>query len=270
MRINENVCRLTTSYKDIFTTIYSIRTPEGVLIFDAASYDTDISEHLIPFLSEYGIALEEVKAVFISHNHRDHAGGLAEFAVRFPEARIISRSSRLKEQYGDRVLCLEDGEELMGVLQVVTIPGHTVDSAGVLDTRSGMLISGDSLQLYGIFGTGKWAANINLPDRHLEALKKLEAMEISEILTAHNYHPCGFRYVGKEQILLALRSCREPLEKVKELLLASPEKSDEEITAAYNASGTLPTLGTHVVTAVRQSDFFKSNGTDFFVGNAEK
>jgi hypothetical protein len=37
-QISEHIHRLTLPYKDIFTTVYTVRTPEGVLLFDAASF----------------------------------------------------------------------------------------------------------------------------------------------------------------------------------------------------------------------------------------
>ena len=251
MKINEHISRLTLDYKDIFTTIYTVKTPEGVLIFDAASYPEDISLHLAAHLKNEGIGKDEVRGVFISHRHRDHAGGLVVFAEEYPEATIYSRSAALKETYGERVVFLEDGEEIFGGLRIVTVPGHTVDSAAVLDPRTLTLISGDCLQLYGIFGSGEWCANISKPALHLKALEKLEKMEIHRILTAHDYHPCGWDYKDAKTISLALKSCREPLEIIKELILAYPEEGDEDIAKRFNHPA-IPTLGAHVVTNVRR------------------
>ena len=75
MEIFKYVSRMTLPYKDIFTSIYTVKTEEGVLIFDTATTPEDVTERLIPFLREEGIALSDVKAVFISHFHNDHAGG---------------------------------------------------------------------------------------------------------------------------------------------------------------------------------------------------
>ena len=41
-QINENIYRLTIPYKDIFTTVYAVKTESGALLFDCASYDEDI------------------------------------------------------------------------------------------------------------------------------------------------------------------------------------------------------------------------------------
>ena len=251
MKINEHISRLRLEFKDIFTTIYTVKTPEGVLVFDAATYPEDISVHLAAHLEAEGIAREDVRGVFISHKHGDHAGGLPTFAEEYPQAKIYSRSEEIREKYPHRVISLEDGQELFGGLKIVTVPGHTLDSACVLDPRDSILITGDSLQLIGIFGSGNWCANISFPALYLEALKKLETLGIRRILTAHDYHPCGWDYQDPDTIALALRSCRQPLEAIRQLILDHPEEDDAAIAARFN-NPSLPKLGTHVVTHVRR------------------
>ncbi|MBQ8696921.1 MAG: hypothetical protein IJ519_04290 [Clostridia bacterium] len=73
------------------------------------------------------------------------------------------------------------------------------------------MISGDCLQMYGIYGSGAWGANITFPKAHFEALEKLENMQIDVLLTAHDYHPKGYKYVGKTEVAFAINACREPL-----------------------------------------------------------
>ena len=76
MKMNEHIHRITLPYKDIFTTVYTVKTDKGVLLFDAASYDTDLEQYIQPMLDELNITAEDLKYVFISHNHGDHSGGL--------------------------------------------------------------------------------------------------------------------------------------------------------------------------------------------------
>lgn len=251
-KTSDTIYRLTLPYKDIFTTVYTVRTNEGVLLFDAASYDTDI-EHIKEFLAQAGVSRDELKYVFISHNHTDHAGGLNAFIKEYPDVCIISRCPRLREKFADhKFITPEDGDTFLDVLKTVTVPGHTSDATAILDTRTMTLISGDGLQLYGIFGSGNWGANISLVRQHLDALEKLGLLGIEHILTAHDYHPLGYRYDGKDQVRKALDSCSAPLLKVKAMIEEAPHLSDEEICAMYNAPKTLPTMGIHVVAAVRR------------------
>ena len=251
-KINENIHRLTMPYKDIFTTIYTIKTDGGVLLFDVGSYDEDVENHILSFLYELEITSEMLKYVFISHNHLDHAGGLNKFMKKFPDTCIISRSPQLKEKYIDyNILMPDDNDVVLDVLKIITIPGHTQDSSAIYDTRTKTLISGDCLQLYGIYGSGKWGSNISYIQEHIDAIDKLRQMEIQHILTAHNYHPYGYSYEG-EDVRRALDACVNPLYEIKDLILQNPKAHDERICTIYN-SFDKPTLGVHVVSAVRRS-----------------
>lgn len=251
-KINENIYRITIPYKDIFTTVYMIKTDNGILLFDAGSYDEDIENYILPFLDEFEITADMLKYVFISHNHKDHAGGLNEFMKKFPETCIISRSSKLKEQYINyNVLMPNDNDAVLDVLKVITIIGHTQDSSAIYDTRTKTLISGDSLQLYGIYGSGKWGSNISFPKEHIDAIEKLKKMDIQHILTAHDYHPYGYSYEGEDAVSNALDACVSPLNEIKDLIFQNPDADDEKICTLYN-SFDKPTLGVHVVSAVRE------------------
>ena len=243
-----------TPYKGIETSVFLFRTEQGALLFDAASYDHDIRDTVLPWLTEQGITPEELKYIFISHKHDDHAGGLPELLRHFPEAVILSQSRALQKQYEDRPFRLPaDGETVLGCLQVISIPGHTADSAGILDTRTQTLVCGDCLQLYGIFGEGKWGANVTYPTAHREAIARLRGMPLRRILTAHEYHPCGSCYEGQKEISAALDACLAPLAYIETLIKANPSLTDEEICALYHQQGTVPTLGARVVAAMRKS-----------------
>ncbi len=250
-KIAENLYRITTPYKDIFTTVYLLIAEKDAILFDAASFDEDIDEVIAPALDELGVTPQYV---FISHNHRDHAGGLARFAARYPETIIVSRSSALQEKYeGHPFLFPEEGTVLLDTYRVIPIVGHTQDSAALLDMRTNTLITGDCLQLWGICGAEDWAANINFPTEHWRVLEKLGKMPLSAIYTAHDYYPLGYFAVGKEQIARYLAACREPLLRIKELILANPEADDAVVRALYNAQEGIPTVREAVVKAVRKS-----------------
>lgn len=251
-KINDNISRLTMPYKDIFTTVYVVKTDSGALLFDAGSFDEDSEKYMIPFLEEVGITPDMLKYIFISHKHIDHAGGLKKLLESYPDCTILSRSPALKEELKDyKVVALEDGECVLDVLKIVTIPGHTLDSAAILDMRTNTMISGDCLQLYGIFGSGKWCANIRFPYEHINAIAKLRTMDIEEILTAHDYHPCGYHYRGKEEINKALDNCIAPLTDIKKLIEENADADDEKVCELFNNLDRRPILGDHVVTAVR-------------------
>ena len=251
-KINDNLYYVTTSYKDIFTTVYLIKTNDGYFLFDSASFDADIDNTVKPMLDDLGVSADKLKYVFISHAHLDHMGGLKRLLELYPDVTVITKNTDLSSKYiGYNFIQPDEYERFLGVLEVVFIPGHSSCSQAIFDTRDNSLITGDCLQLYGIFGSGNWACNISLPKAHFEALDKLEAMPISAVYTAHNYHPLGQFYVGEENVKSAINACREPLQNIIKMINVFPDLSDEEIAKIYNKDGVLPKLGAHVVKNLR-------------------
>ena len=251
-KINENIYRMILPYKDIFTTVYVVKTDEGALLFDAATFESDVTEYIAPMLTELSVDADSLKYIFISHNHGDHAGGVPYLAALYPDAVILTRSEKLCEAYPNlNVKMMRGGESYLGCLYVHEIPGHSADSSAIYDSRTKTLITGDSLQLYGIFGSQDWGSNIGMPAEHLAALSPLYEIDIEEIHTAHDFHPYGICYVGKEAVKSALDACREPLLNMCALIKANPEKSDAEIREMYNSSAKIPPVREGVFRLVR-------------------
>ena len=250
--ITEHITRIRVPFEDIFTTVFLVKTPKGNLLFDTATYDTDITEIIFPALEAIGVPPASLTHVFVSHPHRDHAGGLPALLAHYPEITVVAGSDALLEGNPTAHLCVaKDGDVLLDCLRVIAIPGHTFDAIALLDTRTKTLLSGDCLQLYGIFGSGTWGANIGFPKEHLAALDRLATCDITAIHPAHNYHPVGDAYTTKETIALAINACREPLFKVREMILANPHMTDDELVSLYNEQP-LPRVGARVFIATRK------------------
>lgn len=248
MEIVKDILRIVIPFEDIFTTVFLVRTEQGVLLFDTATFPQDMDEYVFPVLDRLG---EAPKCVFISHSHRDHAGGLQRVLEKFPGVPVASRSEALAEKFSN-VFAPGDGDVLLGCLRAVEIPGHTMDSMGLLDVRTGTLLTGDSLQLYGIFGSGNWGANIRFPREHAAAIENIRKLDVRTIVASHDYHPCGHIARGNAEIDRYMSNCLAPLEDVRALIAAHPDLDDEEIAKIYNESRHLPTLGAHVVRACRE------------------
>ena len=248
-----DIYRITLPYKDIFTTVALIGTPEGYLMLDAASYDADVSDVILPALEELGITKDNLKYLVISHSHIDHAGGLGAFLKAFPNVTVLSRDPKLPELHPDGTFCFpQDGDTVLGCLSVVAIPGHTMDAMGILDTRTGTLVSGDALQQYGIFGSGKWGSNIRFPGPHREAVKRLFDLPVNGILSAHDFHPVGQFAHTRQEAHAFFAACLESLDRIEAFGIQNDALSFEEIAAAYNKEGTLPTVGKHVFEALKK------------------
>jgi len=251
--INESIYRLVIPFEDIFTTVFFVKTPGGTVVFDTATYAADVDQYIEPALTELGITAKELQYVVLSHSHRDHAGGLERFLQKYPDVCVVTGNEALREKYNNsKVWMPEDGAQFLEVLRVVAIPGHTADCNGILDTRSGVLLTGDCLQMYGIYGSGNWGANIGLPTAHLEALEKLGGLQISTIIASHDYHPHGYRADGQAEIARYLEQCAAPLYQMRDLIQQHEEMDDEAITAFYNHTMKLPTMGRHVFGAIRR------------------
>jgi glyoxylase-like metal-dependent hydrolase (beta-lactamase superfamily II) len=209
----------------------------------------------MPMLAELGVGKEELKYVFISHAHGDHIGGLRPLLERFPDTVAVSFSPKVSEDYMEfKVLVAKEGDELLGVFKLISIPGHTSDSAALLDTRTKSLITGDCLQAYGLFGTDYWGANISLQKEHFDALARLRTLDIEEIFTAHDFMPYGFCACGKEEVAKFIDACELPLMKIRKLIAENPDLTDAEIRAIYNNAdpGRFPSVGLWVITKARE------------------
>lgn len=253
-RINEHIHRAVIPYKDIFTTVYTVQYDGGAVLFDAATYESDITDYVAPMLDSLGIDGKSLKYVFISHNHGDHAGGIPYLLERYPNVCILTRSPDLCEKYKSfNAKLIEDGECIDGIFRAVAIPGHSLDSAALYDTRTKTMITGDSLQLYGIFGSQDWGSNIGMPAEHLEAIEKLRKIDIESIYSAHDFHPYGYAFVGKKAVSDALSASETPIKNIAELILKHPEASDAEIREIYNASAKIPPVREGVFKRVREA-----------------
>ena len=251
-QINGQIHRVTLAYKDIFTTVYTLNTPQGAVLFDAGSFDKDLEEFILPLLKAAGIDGKQLKYVFISHNHLDHAGGLPRLLEAFPDLQVITHSETLRSKYGsDRVLCPADGELILDTFRVVSIPGHTADSAALLDIRTNTLVTGDCLQQHGILGSGDWASNISYPTAHRTALARVRTLGADRILTAHDYVPYGYRADGREAVGQMLDACEAPLLRLAALIRDNPSLDDAQIREIFNDPQRPLTINVRVVAAMR-------------------
>ena len=81
------------------------------------------------------------------HSHGDHTAGDADFAARPDTTLVVSDVAVMSEFFGisdwpNQVVEYDLGER---IIDVISIPGHDVNSMAYYDRRTGLLLTGDSL-----------------------------------------------------------------------------------------------------------------------------
>lgn len=201
-KLDNGIYRIKVPFEDLFTTVYVYICDDGVALIDSATYPDDVDKYIIPQLNEAGIAKEQIKYLVLTHNHGDHMGGIYRLSQAFSDAYICATF----ETDFSKKLFLTDGQEIIGNLKTVLLPGHTEHSAGYFDKKTKTLLSGDCLQLAGV---GKYRSGIGHPKQYIESIEKLKNMDIKRIVAAHDYDPLGSIAEGENEVKNYLDKCIE-------------------------------------------------------------
>jgi glyoxylase-like metal-dependent hydrolase (beta-lactamase superfamily II) len=124
-----------------------------------------------------------VQHVILTHQHQDHAGGLADVAP-LVGAKIYAGQADVSAIDSAKPLqAVKDGDEVFG-LQIIGTPGHTAGHVCVFDPASGTLVAGDALRTQnGLEGSDpQYTAD---PAAAAESLRKLAQLNIKAILPGH-------------------------------------------------------------------------------------
>lgn len=200
-KIDEGLYRVLVPFEDeITTTVYVVVGENGVALIDSATYPSDADGHIIPALGELGISLDKVKYILLTHSHEDHSGGAGRLMELLPEA-VIGSAFSCGEP---RSLKLADGDAILDRLQVVALPGHTLDCFALFDAKTKTLLSADCLQLYGV---GKYRRGVGYRDLYRSSIDKLRRIEIYRIVAAHEYDPLGSVAEGESAVAEYLDTC---------------------------------------------------------------
>ena len=231
---------LKVPFSGLWTGVTLITGEENFLI-DSGAKDADVDQHILPALAELGMELSSINWLLNTHSHGDHIGGHAriqnlanlkvaahgssapkvenpvpyaiETRTKFPE-HSPAPQSYLQGVPVDQVL--QDGDVIAGRLQVIHTPGHDDDCVCWYDIPTKTLITGDSLQ-----GNGTPAQGVgfykNL-DQYLASLKKLQAMEIENMVCGHEYDQIGWNISGAKAVKTALQSCYDAVQRYHEFI----------------------------------------------------
>ena len=185
------IYRLHVPFMSVYTSVFLLRRAAGNILVDCATTEEDVERYIIPALRKMGIALSDIRYLFLTHSHSDHAGGKDRILEKNPDIRIVS---------ADRPTDLSP-------LEIYPLPGHTPDSIGLFDPESGTLISGDGLQGAGIgMFRCSLAAGMAVYFQTVERIKGDARVE--NILFSHAYEPWYSNAAfGREEVEKRLADC---------------------------------------------------------------
>jgi glyoxylase-like metal-dependent hydrolase (beta-lactamase superfamily II) len=159
---------------------------------EAAVVDTGQSGSaaaILEGLGAVGATWADVAHVVLTHNHGDHAGGLAGVLEAAPGAIVYAGEADLTGiQSSAPLRAIGDGDEVLG-MGVFNTPGHTAGSISLFDTETGILVAGDAINGDNGSLTG---ANPNFSqdlDAATASIAKLAAMQPQVAAFGHGGEP---------------------------------------------------------------------------------
>lgn len=228
--------------------------------------------HILNELNKNNISRSQIKYVFVTHIHLDHAGGAGTLLKELPNANLIVHPSGakhmidpsklihgaiavygeevVKKDYGGilpicekRIICCEDGQDFyIGNRKLTTIytPGHARHHISILDTQTRGMFTGDSLGLsypeMNIEGR-KFYQPTTTPtafeyDRMIESIEKMFKYNPEVIYFTH-YGVSDEPLEVKRQILKRLNDYKELTFSIEEKGKKRVEKLKELLTYYY-------------------------------------
>lgn len=217
--------------------------------------------HIISTLDKLNIDSKQVKYIFVTHIHLDHAGGAGVLINKLPNAKLVVHPSGfkhmidpskliqganavygeevVKNDYGDilpieknRIICCEDNQEFyVGSRKLKTIytPGHARHHISIFDEKTRGIFSGDSLGLcypeMEVNGR-KFYQPTTTPtafefEKMVDSIEKMFLLNPEKIYFTH-YSICNEPFEVKKQILKRLND-------YKNIVFSTRRRGDERV-----------------------------------------
>lgn len=158
----EGIWRFKIPFDDIYTSVFLIRKQQANILVDCASSAHDVDTYVLPMLQSFVLKFQDISYLILTHSHGDHAGGLE---------RILEHNAKIK--------VIKNGTFfVVNGISTVELKGHTRDSIGVYDDRTGTLITGDGLQGDGV---GKYRCSLESKEEYLRTIKKFKRIRACKI-----------------------------------------------------------------------------------------
>ncbi len=163
---HENLHQLTFSPFTIAVNCYLVEEDTGLTLIDAG-----LPASIASILETAEKIGKPISNISFTHPHFDHVGDIHKIKQAYPFAKIFLSRRDAPLFAGNTSLLpgepdtpvkgtmpenfplppdglLEDGD-MLGSLKIIALAGHTPGSIGFLDTRSGILLTGDAMQTKG-------------------------------------------------------------------------------------------------------------------------
>jgi glyoxylase-like metal-dependent hydrolase (beta-lactamase superfamily II) len=135
-------------------------------------------------LKAAGLGWASVRHVILTHQHDDHAGGLAEIVPQISATLYAGTDdvSAIKAA-GKPIQAVKDGDEVFG-LQMIGTPGHTLGHVSIFEPGTGVLVAGDALRNQNVLegSAPQYTADAA---QAAASVKKLAGLDVRAILPGH-------------------------------------------------------------------------------------
>ncbi len=171
--------------RSYFTNAWWIETAEGLVLIDAMCLRSDV-DRLIATLRKTG---KPLAAVFITHPHADHFGGLTQLKEAFPKARIIATSATAGAMQGVHDQALQPGGWLAAL-------GAEYERR--LQRPDSLVASGSTLRIAGLTYTVRDYGPAEAENNSVVYLHELSALFTGDLTVAG-----GAYFIGEQHSRLA-------------------------------------------------------------------
>jgi glyoxylase-like metal-dependent hydrolase (beta-lactamase superfamily II) len=164
-----------------FVSAYLLVRGSEVAVVDLGTGGSDGS--IESALKAAGSGWDQVRHVVLTHQHPDHAGGLAAVEPRV-KAAFYAGEADVASIISEKTLKpVKDGDEVFG-LRIIGTPGHTAGHISVFDPSTGVLVAGDALRTTdGLVGSDpQYTAD---ESQAADSVRKLAALDVKAILPGH-------------------------------------------------------------------------------------
>ena len=118
------------------STVTAVIQDDFILLVDTSS--KECRSKLLNSLKNFGVKVEDVDAIVLTHSHEDHTANIDLFS----NAKVMMHPLENSDIPCRRV---HDGEEIFPGIRILHTPGHTAGSISVLVENERCVIAGDAI-----------------------------------------------------------------------------------------------------------------------------